>query len=179
MQHSRRCIQRCCHKGQFAPGLFRVVGMFHQLSLLVCMWMQFALHMQLFSDGLFFTNDVRRSFDYSTVGWTLQRRRFRLQRCCFSPEVVSPAAAHLCCCLLVCLFYVSPFQRPIIPLCLHSSKEKLVCLFYVSPFQRPLFIVCLFYVSPFQRPIIPFPVLSPAHLQHGIPECRGDSGGGF
>ena len=139
LQRRRRHIQRCRHKGQFAPGLFRVVCMFNPLILFVCMWMQFALHMGLFSDGLFFTNDVRRSFDYSTVGWTLQRRRFRLQRCCFSPEVVSPAAAHLCCCLLVCLFYVSPFQRP----------------------------------------IIPFPVLSPAHLQHGIPECRGDSGGGF
>ena len=43
------------HKGQFAPGLFRVVGMFHLLILFVCMWMQFALHMGLFSDGLFFT----------------------------------------------------------------------------------------------------------------------------
>ena len=43
--------------------------------------MQFALRMLLFSDGLFFTNDVRRSFDYSTVGWTLQRRRRRIQRC--------------------------------------------------------------------------------------------------
>ena len=54
------------------------------------------------------------SFDNSTVGWTLQRRRRRiprrrlLQRCCLSSQV-----------------------------------------------------------------------LSPAHLQHGISECRGDSGGVF
>ena len=93
----RRCLIQCCsHKGQFAPGLFRVVRIFYLLILLVCMWMQFALRMQLFSDGLFFTNDVRRSFDYSTVGWTLQRSRCRIQRCCLiqscclSSQVLSP-----------------------------------------------------------------------------------------
>ena len=33
LQHRRHCS----HKGQFAPGLFRVVCMFHLLILLVCM----------------------------------------------------------------------------------------------------------------------------------------------
>ena len=90
LQRRRRHIQRCCHKGQFAPGLFRVVGMFHPLILFVCMWMQF-----------------------DSVGWTIQRRRRCIQRCRLT-------------------------QRR----CLSSQ------------------------------------VLSHAHLQHGISECRGDSGGG-
>ena len=68
----------------------------------------------LFSDGLFFTNNVRCSFDNLSVGWTLQRRRRRIQR------------------------------RRLIQRCCLSSQ-----------------------------------VLSPAHLQPGISECRGDSGGGF
>ena len=42
----------------------------------------------LFSDGLVFTNNVLRSFDHSTVGWTLQRRRFRIQRCCLHPTLL-------------------------------------------------------------------------------------------
>ena len=35
----------------------------------------------LIFDGLFFSNNVRRPFEYSTVGWTLQRCRRRIQRC--------------------------------------------------------------------------------------------------
>ena len=60
LQRRRRHIQRCRHKGQFAPGLFRVVCMFNPLILFVCMWMQFALRMGCFLTGCFSqtTSDV-------------------------------------------------------------------------------------------------------------------------
>ena len=44
--------------------------------------------MQLISDGLFFSNDVRRPFHDSTFGWTLQRRRRRIQRCRSHPTLL-------------------------------------------------------------------------------------------
>ena len=60
LQRRRRHIQRSRHKGQFAPGLFRVVCMFNPLILFVCMWMQFALRMGCFLTGCFSqtTSDV-------------------------------------------------------------------------------------------------------------------------
>ena len=88
--------------------------------------------MLLISDGLFFSYNIRRFFDNSTVGWTLQRRRRRSCRSLptllpqltgLSVGVILVVVLDMCTrschtplllCLLVCLFPVSPFQRPII-----------------------------------------------------------------
>ena len=43
---------------------------------------------QLISDGLFFSNNIRCPFDDSTVGWTLQRRRRRIQRFRLHPTLL-------------------------------------------------------------------------------------------
>ena len=83
------CACCCFLTGWFAQPTF------------VCMWMQFALRMGCFLTGIFL-KQCMMSFDDSTVGWTLQRRRRRIQRrrliqrCCLSSQVLSPAHLHHC-----------------------------------------------------------------------------------
>ena len=146
MQRRRRHIQRCRHKGQFAPGLFRVVCMFNPLIWFVCMWMQFALRMGCFLTGCF---SQTTSYVLSTIPL--------LDGHCSTAAVASHAAA--------CSNAAASAHRSFPPLIFSTASLNVevilvgvldMCACSCRALLLLCLLVCWFPVSPFQRPIIQF-----------------------